>query len=72
MPCFYCLDPHVSISVCIGCRTKLEAARDRIQAYKKEADGWRRGYHHLLNEKLRQPKPTRKKDPGRNQKGRRR
>jgi hypothetical protein len=53
MPCFYCLDPHISISICLQCTAKLERARDDAERYRKDAEGWRNKYWNLVNEKKR-------------------
>lgn len=54
MPCFYCLDSRISISMCLGCRTKLENAKDDIDRYRREAKAWERKYWQLINERKRE------------------
>lgn len=54
MPCFYCLDKRISISMCLECRGKLERARDDVQRYRREADAWRTKYWRVVNEKTRE------------------
>lgn len=34
--CFYCLDPKISISVCLDCRTRLELAEAEIKRLKQD------------------------------------
>ena len=51
MPCFYCLEPKTSISICLDCRSKLERAKADAERYRKEAERWRRDYWRLQNER---------------------
>lgn len=55
-PCLYCREPKLLVSVCLDCRTKFESARRELERVRREAEGWRRRYFRLMNERVRAKK----------------
>ena len=58
--CVYCLGSPISVSICLGCRTRLEQAEARAKGAERTAAHYRREFWKLLREKqrrLRGPQP---------------
>jgi len=55
-PCFYCLEPVVSVAMCLNCKAKLERAREDLVWYKNQAARERNNFFRLSkeNRKLRE------------------
>lgn len=52
-PCFYCLDKMVHIAICIGCKGKLERAKEDLKWYKNQAGRERSTFFRLSKENIR-------------------
>jgi len=51
--CFYCMDDKVSISVCLGCRTKMERFKADLERALRQAESYRIAYFRILKENRR-------------------
>lgn len=58
--CFYCLDDKISISVCLGCRSKQENAHEELKRVRKELEILRREHWNRMNAKKRAVKASMK------------
>lgn len=38
MPCFYCLNQHTHISICVACRTKFESLLEENKRLRRNLD----------------------------------
>ena len=61
MPCFYCLEERIHISICFVCRTKFDRLADELKRTKKDLEITRRSYFKLMNNQTRHLKRNPKK-----------
>ena len=47
--CFYCLDTQNTVCVCLGCKSKLEMARDDLARLKRDMELRRAAYWKTQN-----------------------
>lgn len=45
--CVYCLDPKVSVSICLQCRSKLEQAERDVQYLQRQIAYYRRSWFNI-------------------------
>lgn len=51
-PCFYCLDKMVHVAICVGCKGKLERAREDLKWYKSQAARERSTFFQISKENI--------------------
>lgn len=61
MPCFYCLNQHTHISICVACRTKFEILQEENRRLRRNLELTRRSVFKATNEKTKHLKRGRKK-----------
>jgi hypothetical protein len=52
-PCFYCLEKHVSVAICLSCRSKYDMMKRDLEYWKRQAAWQRRSFFNVEKENRR-------------------